>query len=43
MVWSARPDLRGEVPAGVRLQRLFYGAVAVGGVLLLLTLLLLSW
>lgn len=42
MVWTARPHLRGEVPAGSRIQRLFYGVLAVAGVLLLLTLLLLS-
>ena len=42
MVWAARPDLQGEVPAAMRLQRLVYGALAVGGVLLLSTLLLLS-
>ncbi len=32
-VWRARPDLRGEVPAGVRLRRFFYG-VLVGVALL---------
>jgi len=32
-VWTARPDLRGEVPASVRLQRLFYAVIA--GVFLL--------
>lgn len=42
MVWTARPELRGEVPAVVRLQRLVYGVLVVVGVLLLLTLLLLS-
>ena len=42
MVWMALPDLRGEVPPAVRLQRLVYGALAVAGVLSLLTLLLLS-
>ena len=42
MVWAARPDLQGEVPPGFRLQRLFYGVLVVVGVLLLLTLLLLS-
>lgn len=42
MVWTADPEMRGEVPAKTRLLRVFYGALAVGGVLLLLTLLLLS-
>ncbi|MEF8861234.1 MAG: hypothetical protein V5A40_05690 [Haloarculaceae archaeon] len=42
MVWTACPELRGEVPPGARLQRLVYGALVVAGVLLLLTLLLLS-
>ena len=42
MVWTARPDLRGEVPPGLRLQGLVYGVLVVAGVLLLLTLLLLS-
>lgn len=42
MVWESRPELLGEVPAETRLLRLVYGALVVGGVLLLLTLLLLS-
>jgi hypothetical protein len=42
MVWGARPDLAGEIPAGERLIRLYYGALVVGGVLLGLTVLLLS-
>lgn len=42
MVWTARPELRGEVPPGMRLQQLVYGMLVVVGVLLLLTLLLLS-
>ena len=42
MVWTHRPDLRGEVPAAIRLQRLVYGVLVVAGVLLLMTLLLLS-
>ena len=42
MVWTTRPGLRGEIPPGARLQRLVYGALAVAGVLLFLTLLLLS-
>ena len=42
MVWASTPELQGEVPAETRLLRLFYGALVVGGVLLSLTLLLLS-
>lgn len=42
MVWSTRPELRGEIPPGVRLQRLVYGVLVAAGVLLFLTLLLLS-
>ena len=42
MVWTARPELRGEVPPGLRLQRLVYGVLVAAGVLLLLTVLLLS-
>ena len=41
MVWTARPELQGEVPAAQRLQRVFYAALVVGGLLLLATLLLL--
>jgi len=40
MVWTARPDLRGELPPGRRLQRLLYAALVVVGVLTALTLLL---
>jgi hypothetical protein len=43
MVWTARPELQGEVPAAQRLQRVFYVALVVGGVVLLATLLLLWW
>ncbi len=32
-VWNARPELRGEIPAEYRLQRLFY-AMAIVAVLL---------
>lgn len=35
LVWTARPDLRGEVPAAVRFKRLFY-AVLIGVVSLAL-------
>lgn len=35
LVWTARPDLRGEVPAAVRFKRLFY-AVLIGVVALAL-------
>lgn len=35
LVWTARPELRGEVPAAVRLKRLFY-AVLIGVVALAL-------
>lgn len=37
-VWTARPDLRGEVPAATRLQRLFYAVIAGVAVLALLAL-----
>jgi len=37
-VWTARPDLRGEVPAHFRIHRLVLGGVAVVGVLVLLLL-----
>ena len=38
LVWTARPEARAEVPAGLRLRRLLY-AVAIGiAVLLLLAL-----
>ncbi|MFB6123782.1 MAG: hypothetical protein ABEJ78_10030 [Haloferacaceae archaeon] len=36
LVWTARPDLRGEVPAERRLARLFYAALA--GILVLVGL-----
>jgi hypothetical protein len=29
LVWTARPDVRGEIPAGDRLRRMAYAAVAV--------------
>ena len=37
-VWTARPDLRSEVPAGLRLRRLLIAALAVVGVFVLLSL-----
>lgn len=33
LVWRSRPEIRAEVPAGVRLQRLFYAVIA--GILVL--------
>jgi ABC-type nickel/cobalt efflux system permease component RcnA len=42
MVWTHRPELRREIPPEERLTRLVYGVLVVVGVLLLLTLLLLS-
>jgi hypothetical protein len=42
MVWTTRPNLQGEVPAELRLQRIVYTAVVVVGVLIGLTLILLS-
>lgn len=38
LVWTARPDLRGEVPPEYRLQRLFYAIIALALVLLLIFL-----
>lgn len=37
-VWTARPDLRSEVPADRRLRRLVLGGLAVAGVFALLSL-----
>ncbi|WP_132059251.1 hypothetical protein [Halorussus amylolyticus] len=37
-VWTARPDLRCEIPADVRLRRLMLGGLAVVGVFALLLL-----
>lgn len=42
-VRDARPDLRGEVPAAGRYRRLWYGALALALLLVLLTLPLLEW
>lgn len=38
LVWTARPDLRSEIPAGLRLRRLLLAGLAVAGVFVLLTL-----
>lgn len=37
-VWTARPELRAEIPASVRLQRLFYAVIAGVALLALLAL-----
>lgn len=37
-VWTARPDLRAEIPAANRLQRLFYAVIAGVALLALLAL-----
>lgn len=42
LVWTARPDLRGEVPAHLRLRRLVLGGLVVAGLLALLSLPLLG-
>lgn len=42
LVWTARPELRGEVPAHVRLRRFVLSGLVVGGVLALLSLPLLG-
>ncbi|WP_137284142.1 hypothetical protein [Halorussus salinisoli] len=42
LVWTARPDLRREVPAQLRLRRIVLGGVAVAGVFALLALPLLD-
>lgn len=38
LVWVARPELRGELPAEYRLRALIYAALAVGALLCLLAL-----
>jgi hypothetical protein len=38
LVWTARPEVRSEVSPGLRLEYIFYGALAVAGVFALLTL-----
>ncbi len=37
-VWTARPDLRAEIPAATRIQRLFYAVIAGVALLALLAL-----
>lgn len=41
-IWTARPDLREEVPVDYRLRRLFYGVVIVIAGIVLLSLPLLA-
>lgn len=41
-VWTARPDLREEVPVDARLKRLFYAVFLVIGALVLLAIPLLA-
>ncbi|MFC7082052.1 hypothetical protein [Halorussus caseinilyticus] len=38
LVWTARPDLRREVPAQFRIRRIVLAGLAVGGVFALLSL-----
>jgi len=38
LIWQARPELEGEVPADQRLVRIFYVAIALGLLLVLLAL-----
>lgn len=38
LVWTARPDLRAEVPSALRLKRLFYAALIGVALLALLAL-----
>ena len=42
LVWTARPELRGEIPADQRFRRLVYAALVVGALLALLSLPLLN-
>ncbi|WP_049898628.1 hypothetical protein [Halococcus agarilyticus] len=37
LVWTTRPELRGEVPADQRLKRLLYAALVTIGMFVLLT------
>jgi hypothetical protein len=37
-VWTARPDLRSEIPVGLRLRRIVLAGLAIGGVFVLLSL-----
>jgi cytochrome b561 len=44
LVWTARPERRGEIPTDQRLRRLLYAVVAVALLLALLAIpLLVSW
>lgn len=38
LVWTARPELRGEVPAWMRLRRLLYVGLVLAGLIPLLAL-----
>lgn len=38
LVWTARPELRGEIPLAHRIQRLLYGALGVVAVMALFAL-----
>lgn len=38
LVWTARPDLRSEIPARLRLRRLLLGGLVAAGLFVLLTL-----
>ena len=38
LVWTARPDLRAEIPASARLERIGYAAVGFGLLLVLISL-----
>ena len=42
LVWTARPDVRSEVSPQLRLEHIFYGALVVTGVFLLLTLVMMA-
>jgi hypothetical protein len=42
LVWNARPEVRTEVSPGLRLEYIFYGALVVTGVFLLLTLIMIA-
>lgn len=42
LVWNARPEATQEVDPGLRLEQIFYYAVVVTGLFLLLTLLVLG-
>lgn len=42
LVWNARPEVRTEVSPGLRLEHIFYGALVVTGVFLLLTIIMIA-